>query len=123
MCSCPLATYASKNFAQKKRLLFTLASYFIGLAMILMGADFSIIRFIPEKFGLYCVFISMCMIGFATVFIYIPIVPEILSLVNYTYPNNSKEINADITSNLYNSIYSLACFIGPILGILKNIFN
>lgn len=56
------------------------------------------------------------MIGASNIFLFIPVVPELIRELSNKYPQYSEEVNADISSTLYSCAYALGSLIGPFLG-------
>ncbi|EGR27519.1 major facilitator superfamily protein, putative [Ichthyophthirius multifiliis] len=54
--------------------------------------------------------------GLATLFIYIPALPQLFKILCKMYPDENQEIMGDIASALYNTSYAVGEFIGPLLG-------
>lgn len=54
--------------------------------------------------------------GLSLTFIYIPIIPEFLELLEEAYPDNSEELNGDIVSAFNSMGVSMGSFVGPVLG-------
>lgn len=56
------------------------------------------------------------MVGISNIFSFIPIVPEILNILNAYFPHQEGEVNADISSAIYSSAFAMGSLIGPIAG-------
>lgn len=55
-------------------------------------------------------------IGIGNVFLFIPIVPELVLLLKKLYPDEPEEIIGDLASTIENAAYAIGCFVGPLIG-------
>jgi predicted MFS family arabinose efflux permease len=69
-------------------------------------------------FGQYLIFlvIGLCLLGFGTYLGNIPALPEFIDVCKEVHPEEKIDIISDFSSGLYNGLWGLAEFIGPVLG-------
>ncbi|EGR27815.1 lipase family protein, putative [Ichthyophthirius multifiliis] len=109
----PLGTYMIKYVKNYSLLLF-IGTFITGLSFIFLGPD--PLLGIPSKLYITC--IANVFIGVATLFIYIPALPQLYKILLRIQGKDIKneQIIGDVASALYNTSYAIGEFIGPLLG-------
>ncbi|EGR27814.1 major facilitator superfamily protein, putative [Ichthyophthirius multifiliis] len=109
----PLGTYMIK-FLNNYSLLLFIGTFITGLSFIFLGPD--PLLGLPQKLYITC--IANVFIGIATLFIYIPALPQLYKILLRIYGKKlqNQQIIGDISSALYNTSYAIGEFIGPLLG-------
>ena len=57
--------------------------------------------------------IACVLIGIGTIFIYIPVLPDLIDSLNNAYPDIPEEVIGDMSAALFNSSFALGSFLGP----------
>ncbi len=88
--------------------MFGVVAQLIGLIMI-AGSFF---------FGQFLAFlvVGLCLLGFGTYLGNVPAMPEFIDICNEIYPREKIDVVSDFSSGLYNGLWGLAEFVGPVLG-------
>jgi len=59
---------------------------FMGVAFFFVGPDSILLDRISKKFGLFILFLAEFFIGVTTAFIFVPVITEIISVMNIYLP-------------------------------------
>lgn len=110
---CPLGSAIVRRLQNNRVLLFA-GCFFIGIGFIWLGPSPDLCFGVSRQ--LWVTVVANLLIGVSNIFSFIPVVPELINILDEKYPHQRGEVNADISSALYSSSFALGSLLGPIIG-------
>ena len=96
------------KYDRRMYIIFGVVSQSLGL--ILISGSF----FLAQK--LYLLVIGLILLGFGTYLSNIPAIPELMDICREVHPLEESDIVSDFASGMYNGLWGIVEFLGPILG-------
>ena len=106
---CPIVIWIAKKSKAYKKLLF-LGTFITGGSFLLIGPSFGL----PKS--IYFPYIALLLNGIGTGLIYVPVLPDLINIIEKVYPDYPESIVSDTASSIFNHGFALGYIIGTSMG-------